>query len=76
MLGLVRRTESYPNQTFIRAARRNGRYVAEALGNGPIASYSSSDAVAFRDYLFDKGLGLGSGTRIFVSVNLIINRVT
>ena len=76
MLGLGARTANYPNQTFIRAARRNGRYVSEASGNGPITSYSSSDAVAFRDYLFDKGLTLGSGTRIFVSVRLIINRVT
>ena len=42
--------------TFIRAAKRNGKYVAEALGNRPITSYSSSDASAFRDYLFDKGL--------------------
>ena len=32
--------------TFIRAAKRNGRYVAEALGNRPITSYSSSDAAA------------------------------
>ena len=41
--------------TFIRAAKRNGRYVAEALGNRPITSYSSSDAAAFRDHLFDSG---------------------
>jgi hypothetical protein len=34
--------------TFIRAARRNGRYVAEPLGNRPINSYSSADAAAFR----------------------------
>jgi hypothetical protein len=53
--------------TFIRAARRNGRYVAEALGNRPITSYASSDATAFRDYLFDKGLALGSVKRIFGS---------
>ena len=28
--------------TFIRAAKRNGGYVAEALGNRPVTSYSSS----------------------------------
>ena len=61
--------------TFIRAAKRNGRYVAEALGNRPITSYSSSDAAAFRDYLFDKGLALGSVKRIFGSVRSIINLV-
>ena len=37
------------SQTFIRAAKRNGQYVSEALGNRPITSYSSSDAAAFRD---------------------------
>ena len=61
--------------TFIRAAKRNGKYVAEALGNRPITSYSSSDAAAFRDYLFDKGLALGSVKRIFGSVRSIINLV-
>ena len=61
--------------TFIRAAKRNGRYVAEALGNRPITSYLSSDAAAFRDYLFDKGLDLGSVKRIFGSVRSIINLV-
>ena len=66
---------SNDSQTFIRAARRNGRYVAEALGNRPITSYSSSDAAAFRDYLFDKGLALGSVKRIFGSVRSIINLV-
>ena len=61
--------------TFIRAAKRNGKYVAEALGNRPITSYSSPDAAAFRDYLFDKGLALGSVKRIFGSVRSIINLV-
>ena len=61
--------------TFIRAAKRNGRYVAEALGNRPVTSYASSDAAAFRDYLFEKGLALGSVKRIFGSVRSIINLV-
>jgi integrase len=61
--------------TFIRAAKRNGKYVAEALGNRPITSYSSSDASAFRDYLFDKGLAVGSVKRIFGSVRSMINLV-
>ncbi|ADE39555.1 DUF6538 domain-containing protein [Candidatus Puniceispirillum marinum] len=61
--------------TFIRAAKRNGKYVAEALGNRAITSYSSSDASAFRDYLFDKGLAVGSVKRIFGSIRSIINLV-
>ena len=32
--------------TFIRDAKRNGKYVTEALGNRLITSYSSSDAAA------------------------------
>jgi len=61
--------------TFIRAARRNGKYVVEGLGNRPITSYSSSDAAAFRDYLFAKGLSIGSVKRIFGSVRSMINLV-
>ena len=57
--------------TFIRAAKHNGGYVAKALGNRPITSYSSSDTAAFRDYLFNKGLALGSIKRIFRSVSTI-----
>ena len=71
----LRLKASNDSQTSIRAARRNGRYVSEALGNRPITSYSSSDAAAFRDYLFDKGLALGSVKRIFGSVRSIINLV-
>ena len=48
--------------TFICAAKHNGKYVAEALGNRPITSYLPPDASAFRDYLFEKGLALISGT--------------
>ena len=61
--------------TFIGAAKRNGRYVAETLGNRPITSYPSSDAAAFRDHLFCKGLSLGSVKRIVGSVRSIINLV-
>ena len=50
-------------------------YVAETLGNKPITSYSSSGAATFRDYLFDKGLALGSVKRIFGSVRSMINLV-
>ena len=40
--------------TFVRASKRNARYVVEALGNWPITAYSSADAAAFRDHLIDK----------------------
>ena len=35
--------------TFKRTARHNAEYVAKAIGNKPIASFSSSDAAQFRD---------------------------
>ena len=63
------------NPVFARTARRNGRYVITALSNRPITAYSSADAAKFRDYLFDKGLSLGSVRRIFGSVRSIINLV-
>ncbi len=59
--------------TFVRAATRNSRYVVDALGNRPITAYASSDAAAFRDHLFAKGLSLGSVKRIFGSVRSVIN---
>ncbi len=61
--------------TFICAAKSNSRYVAKALGNRPITSYSSSDAAVFRDHLFGKGLSLGSVKRIYGSILPIINLV-
>ena len=63
------------NPVFAKTARRNGRYVITALSNRPITAYSSADAAKFRDYLFDKGLSLGSVRRIFGSVRSIINLV-
>ena len=38
-------------------------------------AHPSSDAAAFRDYLFDKGLALGRVKRIFGSVRSIVNLV-
>ena len=59
--------------TFIRAAKRNGRYVAEALGNRPITSYSSSDAATFRDWLIGRGMTIKTVKRVFASVRAIVN---
>ena len=36
--------------TFKRTARRNAEYVAKAICNKPIASFSSSEAAQFRDW--------------------------
>jgi integrase len=66
---------SNDSPTFVRAAKRSGKYVVKALGNRPITAYSSADAAAFRDHLIESGLSMGSVKRIFGSVRSIINLV-
>ena len=61
------------DRTFVRTARRNGGYVAKILGNGPITSYSTAEAAQFRDWCFDKCMGLNTVKRVFASVRSVIN---
>ena len=61
------------DRTFRRTARRNGDYVAKLLGNRPITSYSTAEAAQFRDWCFDKGMGLNTVKRVFASVRSVIN---
>ena len=61
------------DNTFIRGANRNIKYVIELLGDLPIDEYSSKDASKFRDYLLDRGLLISSVKRIFSSIRSIIN---
>ena len=61
------------DRTFMRTARRNGDYVAKLLGNRPITSYSTAEAAQFRDWCFDKGMGLNTVKRVFASVRSVIN---
>ena len=41
---------------FFQSSERFVRYVIEGLGDRPLDRYSSADAAAFRDQLFEKGL--------------------
>jgi integrase len=41
---------------FFRSSERFVRYVIEGLGDRPLDRYTSADAAAFRDQLFEKGL--------------------
>ena len=61
--------------TFKRTARRNAEYVAKAIGNKPIASFSSSDAAHFRDWCVEQGMTISTVKRVFGSVRAIINLV-
>ena len=61
--------------TFKRTARRNAEYVAKAIGNKPIASFSSSDAAQFRDWCVEQGMTISTVKRVFGSVRAIINLV-
>ena len=65
--------KSNDDRIFVRTARRNGGYVAKLLGNRPITSYSTAEAAQFRDWCFDKGMGLNTVKRVFASVRSVIN---
>ena len=61
------------DRIFVRTARRNGSYVAKLLGNRPITSCSTAEAAQFRDWCFDKGMGLNTVKRVFAYVRSVIN---
>ena len=61
------------NKAFFQTADRAAAYVKEAIGDRPIASYSSSDAAHFRDWLLERGLSVDSVRRMFASVRPMIN---
>ena len=58
---------------FFRSSERFVRYVIDGLGDRTLDQYSSADAAAFRDQLFDKGLSSSSVKRVFASVRSIVN---
>ncbi len=58
---------------FFRSSERFVRYVIEGLGNRPLDRYTSADAAAFRDQLFEKGLSSSSVKRTFASIRSIVN---
>ena len=61
------------DKVFVRTATRNTNYVIKVLGDRGIASYSSSDAGKFRDWLLEKGMTIRTVKRVFSSVRAIIN---
>ena len=61
------------DKVFVRTANRNIEYVIQVLGDRPIASYSSSDAAKFRDWLIGKGMNIKTVKRVFSSVRAIVN---
>jgi integrase len=58
---------------FFTTSDRFCKYLIDALGDRHVADYSSSDASAFRDHLFDRGLSSNSVRRAFSSIRAIIN---
>ena len=61
------------DKVFIRTANRNTQYVTNLLGDRPISSYSSNEAAQFRDWCFDKGMGIKTVKRVFSSIRAIVN---
>ena len=58
---------------FFRSSERFVRYVIDGLGDRTLDQYTSADAAAFRDQLFEKGLSSSSVKRVFASVRSIVN---
>ena len=58
---------------FFRSSERFVRYVIEGLVDRPLDRYTSADAAAFRDQLFEKGLSSSSVKRTFASIRSIVN---
>ncbi len=58
---------------FFRSSKRFVRYVIDGLGDRTLDQYTSADAAAFRDQLFEKGLSSSSVKRTFASIRSIMN---
>ena len=58
---------------FFRSSERFVRYVIEGLGDRPLDRYTSADAAAFRDQLFEKGLSSSSVKLTFASIRSSVN---
>ncbi len=61
------------DRVFIRTAKRNTQYLIGLLGDRPIASYSSSDAATFRDWLISRDISYKTVKRVFSSIRAIVN---
>ncbi len=59
--------------TFKRTARRNAEYVAKAIGNKPIASFSSFEVAQFLDWCLEQGMNINTVKLVFAPVRSIIN---
>jgi integrase len=60
-------------KTFHQAAMRNVGVVVDAIGDKPIAEYSTIDAGKVRDTLIARGLTVLSVKRTFITIKAIIN---
>ena len=58
---------------FFRSSELFVRYVIERLGDRPSDRYTSADAAALRDQIFEKGLSSSSVKRAFASIRSIVN---
>jgi len=62
-------------KTFAASAERACRYLKEARGDKHLLDYNKSDATAFRDSLFERGLTGSSVARVFGTIKSIISFV-
>ena len=60
-------------KVFRRGAERTIQSVVDVLSDRPLDEYSSSDAVAYRDYFLRRGLTTNSVKRNFATIRSVIN---
>tara|TARA_Y100000015_G_C2385760_1_gene87296 strand:- start:264 stop:1202 length:939 start_codon:yes stop_codon:yes gene_type:complete len=61
------------SKTFFSSAKRNTAYLIECLGDRSLDLYATTDAGAFRDWLFDKQLSVSSVRRVLTTIKAIFS---
>ena len=54
-------------------AKRNIEYAIKVLSDCPIASYTSTEATKFRDWLMEQRMGMKTVKLVFATVRAIVN---
>lgn len=64
------------SKSFFQTVERSLRYAEECLTDKPINQYTSQDAANLRNFLIEKGLGLGSVKKTISTIKTIFNFYT
>lgn len=61
------------SKTFFTSADRNTKYLIQCLGDKSLDLYATTDAGAFRDWLFEKKLSVSSVRRVLTTIKVIFS---